>query len=360
MDLAKFSLFQWYILIVAIYIILLFFLQRDYEYPPKISKFGMGLIVVAMSYLAAGRTGIGDTTTYTSFFMRMTSSLEVFSEQFSWGYEWGFQVFLFICKVLFGDREHLFLFACSFVIVGGVFSFFRKTSNYPELCVIVYMLSGSFVTGMNGVRQAMVGAAWLLSFRMIQEKRYTSYVLLCLALSTFHQSALIFLPLILLLNFEPWKRGTWALIATSVALYVAYPLFANKLTRMLEGSYYDMYSNGLLNFSNGGANIIRVFVYIVPVVLSYMYREQMEDDFEYFGVCLNGAILNMMFMLVASVRSWILARFCMYFSPFSIVLLAESIKCSGKNKALLYTACIVAYMVFFYAEMKSTIFLYSK
>lgn len=359
MDLAKFSLFQWYIFVILIYTVMIICVKRVDGHYTRIAKFSVVLVTLGLAYLTALRSGIGDTGAYIGYFSQTANSFEQFRHQFTREGEWGFQVYLFVVKAIFGNNQVAFLTVSSLIILGGLMFFVFRTSSYPELCILVYMLGGSFVTGLNGVRQAIVASVFVANYRLIMEKKYIKYFILCLVLATFHRSSLILLPMIFILNFKAWRRGTWVLLLSAVGMYIAYPLFAETVTALLQGSYYDMYSNEILNSENGGANIIRVFVYLIPIILSFMYREQIEENFDEFGMCLNGTVLNLMFMLVASVRSWIFARFCIYFNPFSIVLLSESIKYSGKNKTILYSLCIFFYMLFFYFEMKSTIFLYS-
>lgn len=357
MDLALFSLSQWYLLAIFIYIFLALSRKLGDTKPRKAVYISSFIASVVLSYLAAGRTGIGDTTSYIRFFLRTPDSLSEFMSSFVRQGEWGFNVFLFIVKLFVGDNPFAFLFICSIITLGGLNSFWKKESPYIELCMLVYIFGGSFVTGINGVRQAMVASVFIANYRLIRDKKYVPYIIMCLLLSTIHQSALVLLPMIIVLNFEPWKRGTWGLLTASIGMYVAYPLFASVVTQLLNGSDYDVYSNGILNSTNGGANILRVAVLLVPIILAYLFREELKEKYPDYGICLNGAILSFMFMFVASVRSWIFARFCIYFNPFSIVLLTQAIKCSGKNRVMIYIVCVLAYAIFFYFEMASTIYL---
>ena len=231
--------------------------------------------------------------------------------------------------------------------------FFRKCSSNVALCFFVYCLGGYFVSGLNGIRQAMVASVFVASYSLIENKKIIKYIVLCLILSTVHQSALVLIPRIYLLNMKAWGEGTWCLLATSVLLYIGYPLFSSGLTALLSGSSYEQYSYGILNFTSGGANILRVLVLLVPILLAFLFRDELEANFPQFNICLNGAVLSFMFMLVATIRSWIFARFCVYFNPFSIVLLSESLRFSGENKAILTASCVVAYAIFFAYEMRS-------
>jgi transmembrane protein EpsG len=165
--------------------------------------------------------------------------------------------------------------------------------------------------------------------------------------------------MIFLLQIPAWGKGTFGLLLMAILLVLGYPLFAGVLSDVLEGSAYEKYTYGIQNFTDGGANVVRVAVLAVPVLLAFVFRKNLQKDRPMFGICLNGAILNLIFMLLASIRSWIFARFCFYFNHFSIVLLVWSISSTKRNKLLLYVCCVAAYLVYFYFELMSTIYLYS-
>ena len=245
------------------------------------------------------------------YYSQSTSSFSKLIKGFSWSGEWGFQLYMYIIKFLSSNSTVVFLFISSFIIVGGIIYFWSKESSCIELCMAVYMLGGGFVSGMNGIRQAIVASIFIANYKLIKEKKYLHYFALCLLLSMIHKSALILIPMIFILNFKPWNTGTWGLLLSSIILYLGYPLFAGFLTNMLEGTTYGIYSEGIMNFSHGGANVLRVAVLLVPIILAYVYNDKLKKEFSYYGICLNGAIMSFIFMLIASIRSWIFARPCL-------------------------------------------------
>ena len=330
MDLALFSLPQWYALSISVYLVLALF--RKERNGKKFLGVAAFFVVIILSLFAARRTGIGDTTTYISYYERTPDSLAEFMNQFVFQGEWGFNVFLFLIKRIFGYNVFAFLFICSLIIIGGLNAFWKEQSPYLELCILIYIFGGSFVVAMNGVRQSIVASIFIANYRLIKERKYISYIIICMLLSTIHQSSIILLPMILILNFKPWGKGSWGLLIASVVIYLGYPLFAELVTTLLASSNYDIYSNGILYFENGGANILRVAVLLVPIILAYMYRRELAVRFPSYGICLNGAILSFMFMLIASVKSWIFARLCIYFTPFQLHCLHKQLSAQAETE----------------------------
>lgn len=361
MDIAFFSLIQWYCLIGIIGAIAWFAdnSQKNICFGKKnictSQAFGLGICCVLMASLAAYRTYIGDTPNYINIFRKTPILWGEFKVFVSDSSEKGFYFLNYILKNCFGDNIQLYLFITSFIIIAGVAIFYYKYTDYAGVCILIYILSGSYVSGMNGIRQSIVAAIFAISMPLIRKRKIVHYIILCVLMYLVHNSALILIPMYWILNMKAWKKGSYILLGITGGLYIAYPIFASVLTNLLQGSTYEVYGNGIQNFTNGGANIIRSLVLALPIILSYVFKKEMEENCDYFGILLNGALINFMFMLLATIRSWIFARFCMYFNVFSIALLVMCIKVSGKNKRLLFTLSIGFYLLFFYYEMRATI-----
>lgn len=361
MDIAFFSVGQWYVLIVILGIILCISesSKRDiYVGSRRLCSgqaFGVGICCVLMSWLAAYRTKLGDTPNYVNIFRRTPVEWTEFKDFISESSEKGFYLLNYILKKCFGYRPHLYLFITTLIIITGVACFFYKYTKSAGLSMYIYILSGCYVSGMNGIRQSIVAAVFAFAIVLVRKNKIAYYIILCILLSFIHNSAILLIPMYWVLNAEAWKKVSYVLLGITAGLYVAYPLFAGVLSRLLQGSNYEVYGNGIQNFTNGGANFIRVLVLALPIVLAYIFREQMEKECNCFGMLLNGALVNFMFILLASIRSWIFARFCMYYNIFSIALLVMCIKVSGKNKKKLLILSVCCYLVFFYFEIRSTV-----
>lgn len=362
MDIAKFTISQWYLLIILLGTLMIIakkkriVLRVGNRVVYSENALMLTICVLIMVGLAAQRTGIGDTANYINIFRRVPNEWSAFKDYVDWNGEWGFYLLNYLIKCVIGNNISIYLFLTSLVIIAPIVYFFYKNTGDAELCVLIYILSGAYVSGMNGVRQAFVAGVFIFSYKMIRNKRYVWYVLLCLVVSTIHTSALVLIPMIWILNMKAWRKGTYGMLGITFVLYIAYPLFAGVLTHMLAGSTYEGYSNGIQNFTNGGANVLRAVILLFPIIWSYVYSVRLEQRYELFGMVLNASVLNFMFMLLATVRSWIFARFCVYFNPFSILLLVWCIEVSGKNKKILYPACLGVYSIYFYYEMSTTIY----
>ena len=108
---------------------------------------------------------------------------------------------------------------------------------------------------------------------------------------------------------------------------------------LLGNSKYADYQN----FNEGGSNILRVIVFAIPVILSYIKRDKLKE-WSYANIFVNMSLISFLIMGF-SLYNWIFARFTIYFQIYSFVLLAYIIKnCFEKSeKRLIYYGFLVFY-----------------
>lgn len=347
MDFEYFNIVQWYgfAFIIAI---LNYFIRAFSHNNKKIMVAGAVITAIVVSIFASWRTGIGDTGTYVNIFYRISPNpLQVMASR-TRNIDWGFYTIMSLVKLLFGNNSKAFLLIFALLTYLPLFYYFAKLTGKFDFCFLIYLLSGNFIASMNGMRQALAATWFIVCIYLFIKHRYVLSLVFCLLLSTIHQSALILIPVLLMMNSAPWGRSNRYLIAFFALLYFAYPLFNGLILSLIQETRYSVYIEA---FSGSGhaANILRALVSSVPLVLGYIKKNENTEDYfcEPSVLC---AILNTGFMFIATIRSWILARFCIYFLPLSIVLLCNSID-KFKNKRLLYLLSIFFYSIYFGFEV---------
>lgn len=360
-DIAHFGLFEWFFLLFSVYIISLIQIGKSGLCNfSKNRKVGAWMAVFALILLASMRTGIGDTMAYVQYYQMVPRDFSAFFSTFTLTGEWGFQLLMFISKQFFGSNINFYLFFLAVISVGCICAFFIKYSEMPSMAMFLYLASGLYITNLNGTRQSLVTGIFIAFIGLVVKKRYVLFIILCLALSTVHSSALILLPVIWVFNFKPWGRGTRFLLLAGIALYAFYPLFSTFLSNiMVSNEQYSVYSAGIVGGKGDlGANFLRAVIKFVPVGMAYLERKKLKDK-AYFSVFLHASILDFIFMLLATAKSWIFARMCIYMAPFSIILLCWAIKeAKRNNRIVLYLGCMAAYAIFFWYELMSSVLLY--
>ena len=186
---------------------------------------------------------------------------------------------------------------------------------------------------------------------MIHKKQWKFYIPIVLLCSTIHQSALIFLILYFVVDKPAWGNMTKWILFAGIFLFVSYPITGPMLANILGETQYGNYKEALMS-TGAGANMIRVLVMAVPVVLSYLGKDFLRGKEKYYNIVVNFSVINLIAILLAT-RFWIYARFNMYFSVYMVMLLIWCIKYlfDERNEKIIYLMCIGCYILYYYYEM---------
>ena len=339
----------WYILCISIFLICLI-TRTDPINKSKISKYVYILVIIALCIIAGIRTEIGDTDIYLRYIVNTPVSFGALLEIISSKVEWGFYILLFILKKIFFENGQLVLaFFSTFTITAFLIKFKKLTKMY-DLAIYLFICSATFITIMNGMRQYFVSSIIFLCISLLANKKYIKMILICYCLSFIHNSVLIIIPIMFLLNKEPWTKTTYIIIFSSIILYITYPLYNGIIVNYISDGQYTGYAKEILNQQHGG-NFIRVIVAYVPLLLSLMSYKKLKNKGSY-NLIFNFSVFNAAFYLLA-VRHYIFARFCFYFSPFSLILLCLSIEnIENKNtRFVLYVLCVILYFIYYYYQV---------
>lgn len=151
------------------------------------------------------------------------------------------------------------------------------------------------------------------------------------------------------------KRGggwTKTIIVLGVGLFITYPVTGPMIADLLGETQYGHYGGALIS-EGSGANVIRIFVYAVPVILSYMGRKnkKISEKFGY-NLIVNLSVLNLIFMLLAN-KYWLYARFNMYFNSYAILLLCWEVKYLFRenNRKIVYISSIILFAIYYWYDM---------
>lgn len=158
-------------------------------------------------------------------------------------------------------------------------------------------------------------------------------------------------PLYFLLDKEAWGKTTKIFLLIGVGLYLTYPVTGPILADFLNETQYSHYSEALVS-TGDGANIIRVAVAAVPVVLSFKCRKTILLKEKYGNIVINGTILYFIFTLLAN-KFWIYARMNIFFSLFTIILLCYVIRYAFTKEStkIVYVSAIILYFGYYYYSM---------
>ncbi|PJW13248.1 EpsG family protein [Geobacillus sp. Manikaran-105] len=305
------------------------------------------LITILVLVLVSGlRNNIGDT-----FFYMHSYSLNRFTlDKINFKGDFGFNIIQALLQKISTDPQIL-IFFCALVTNVLIIITFYKYSMLFELAVYVYITSGIYLVTMNGVRQYLAAAITFAGTHYLFKRDWKKYFLIVLLASTIHKSALILLLAYFFSNGKSWGLRISLLLGIGILIIVGYQQFSSILFTALEDTQYGHYKD----FSEGGANIIRVLVTLVPLIIAFIGRKRLEKITSHSDVIVNMSILNLFFMLI-STQNWIFARVAIYFNLYHILLVTWVVNLfEKKDRKLIYLAIIFCYLIFYFYEQVITL-----
>ncbi|MCQ6558986.1 EpsG family protein [Paenibacillus mendelii] len=299
-------------------------------------------ITMAVLALVAGlRNNIGDTVYYVHSYVTGIYTWETLD----FNGDFGFIILQMILQSISRDPQ-IMIFVTALITNVLIVAVIYRYSRIVELSIFIYITSGMYLTSMNGIRQYLAAAIIFTSTKYLLNGDWKKYVLIVLLASTIHKSALILLPIYFVVRKKAWTKQTVLLVAVAVVIVIGFNQFMGALFSVIGDSQYGQYQN----FSEGGANILRVVVALIPLVIAFLGRDKLRVLFPNIDYIVNLNLINCVFMII-STQNWIFARFSIYFGLYQLILLSWVIKVfREKDQKLMYYGILVCYFIFYFYE----------
>ncbi len=262
----------------------------------------------------------------------------------------GFTLFGVAIKQIFGENETAYRFVIALIHSIPIIAVIRKYSvNY--LLSIYLFITTTIHLGwmMNGLRQFMAVTIIFAATPWIIQKKYLRSIIVILIAATFHRTALVMIPVIFIVQGRVWNAKT---IFYSIVIVIATYIFSRSSNAFDAVANLAGYSlNAVREWGDDGANPIRVLVNAVPMLMAYIYREQLAtNNNPEINICINMSVVTTGIYLVAMVTSGILTgRMPIYTSLYNLILLPYIIDkvFTGSKRYMIMSAAIVLHYLFF-------------
>lgn len=320
-------------------------------------------IVIAIPYvLWAGYRprGMGDTGAYMSLINLLPNGTS------GWGdylaqvkKDKGFSVLLLIINLFTRNRSlFIFLILAAFQLFALV-KLFRKYSNDYWYSMFVFIATTDYISWMqNGIRQFTAVTIIVLASDFIFQKKYVPAIAFILLASTMHQSALLMIPIIFIVQGKAWNKKTILCVIAAILALVFVGQFTDLLEMVLSDTQYTNVVSDWNDFNDNGTNPLRVLLYAVPTLLSIIgYRYIKEEDDPVINIATNMGILSTAIYMISMGTSGIfIGRLPIYVSLYSMnILLPWEIDhmFTQKSAVILKVLSVGMFAFFFYYQMHS-------
>ena len=236
---------------------------------------------------------------------------------------------------------------------------FRKYSSNYAISIFLFLASSDYISWMyNGIRQFTAVVLCFIGIEFLLNNKTTKFVLLILIASTMHQSALILIPFAIIAKGRAWNKKTIFFILATLVVVVFIGRFTNILDTALSDTQYKNVVSDWKEFQDNGTNPLRVLVYAVPTILSYIGRKIIWiEDNKLINLCVNMSIISTGLYAVSMFTSGIfIGRLPIYFSLYNYILLPWEIEnlFTERSKKLVCIGLIGFYLLFYYYQMHMT------
>lgn len=312
------------------------------------------LLIIPLIYWCATRSlWIGDTSGYyEKFHAAPTSIWEISDYADTFTKDNTFYAFSALIKCVFGadSRNYFAVIACIQLLILAVV--YRKYSRNYWLSIFLFVASTDYIAWMfNGMRQFLAAVITFAAAGLIFQKKYLPAMLVICFGSLFHQSALLLLPVIFIVQGTAWNKKTIIVLLFSMVCVI----FVGQFTSFLDDAMADtQYKNVVSDFTNSeddGTNALRVLVYAVPTILSFIFRRKVQEvDNPMIYICVNMSIVSTGIYIVSMFTSGLfLGRLPIYMSLYNYILLPWEIRHFFKKDTRMFImlALIGFYLLFY-------------
>jgi len=325
----------------------------------RMQPFWAAVLALPLVLWTANRGYVADTGMY----IRMFSDLPAEFSKIG-GYmaqvqkDEGFYFMSALIKCLGVSSVKVYFFLVAAIQAWLLFRVYRKYSPRYVVSFFLFIVSTDYISWMfNGMRQFVAVTITLLAFDFVLEKKYIKAILIIIFASLFHQSALLMIPFIFIVQGEAWNKKTLLFIVL-IVLAVAYvDRFTNLLDTLLQETQYENVVSDWNEWEDDGTNLLRVLVYSVPALLSLIGLKYIRSaNNRLINVCTNMAIVSAGFYVLSMFTSGIfIGRLPIYFSLYGYILLPWAIEnmFEKKSSVLVYVGMIGAYLVFYWVQIRS-------
>lgn len=251
-------------------------------------------------------------------------------------------VYFFQLSSRLGLSFSLVLFIQAFFYIGSLTYIIKRYSKLPTLSYWIFLTMGYFIFATT-MRQAIAMSFTLISYDFIKRKKKWCFLLFVGLASTFHLSAIIFLPAYWIDKFK-YNRKTLLIIISIISIII---LFKDQISRLMLGYTITSYEQK----ATGGYFLILFLVVLLALGIFYKKRFLVDENNKmlFFMIAASLALIA-----VARVNP-VFFRITNYYQVF-VILYVPNLITSLKDKMMKFILTygfIVLGLYYFYFKLES-------
>lgn len=318
-------------------------------------RFEVAFLIMVPAIVLAGMRSFNyaDTSAYVPAFRAMPSTIAGIPEYMSTiTKDKGFSLFACLIKTFITENPRIYLIIIAIIQGTVIVLLFRKYSNDYILSIFLFIASTDYLSWMyNGMRQFMAAMLIYAATNFMLQRKYMKAILVILFASTIHQSALIMIPIMFIMQGKAWNTKTLLVIIGCMFALQYIDQFTNILETALSDTQYTNVVSDWESWSDDGTNIIRVLVYSMPAIVSFVGKRYIKAaNNQVINMVTNASIISAGIYIVSSATSGIfIGRLPIYVSLYGYIFLPWAIEnyFEKNSQVLIRITVIVCYLAFY-------------
>lgn len=353
---------------ILIWILIMYFLKeiinREYRvetvYGKKEYRVSWGFaafVFFPIIIMAAFRGDMGDSYAYRMMFNDLPNTISgLISYIPAVTKDKGFSALSGVIKYIFGSNNVHYFFILALIQGAILISIYRRYSTNYVISIFLFIASTDYLSWMfNGVRQFTAVTLIFSATKFMIEKKWVRTILIILLASTMHQSAILMIPIVLIVQGKAWNKRTVSFLLAALIAVIFVNQFTDILDNMMQETQYANMVSDWTGWGDDGTSGFRVLVYAVPTILSFIGLKYIryEND-PIINFCTNMSIVSTGLYIISMFTSGIfIGRLPIYASLYNYILLPWEIKhmFMKKSAQIMTMFMIVAYLVFYWYQV---------
>lgn len=264
-------------------------------------------------------------------------------------FEPGWIVINYIVKYIFNDVQYVFVISA---FLTWLFAFKAIYDNRIRISVgvaVLILLCTLYGVSFNIVRQVLAASVIMLAIKPMIDRKPLKFILTVLFASTFHLTAIIFLPAYWVINSR-FRYGNFLKRITMPLLFLGLVIFVQPVFSTLTSfELFSTYSRYNLNFSGFYIRdvLLRIPIIILMLISARKLKAQDNPMHKLIVLFIMGTILT----TLASYAPYI-NRISMFFDVTQVFIVSAIIKAqTDKYVKLLYTYIIFIYYIAYFSYL---------
>ena len=227
------------------------------------------------------------------------------------------------------------LFAQAAFCVGTYFYFIHKNTNNVNIATICFVSFGAFQFFLTGFRQSVAICIGLLMFEVAKKKKWVLYLVLYGLAISMHQTAVVLLPIYLLVNMKNKIGNNVLVLGVSCGLL----FFSSELLEFGIDAFGKEYGMSYVGNLLGG--LVPILIYTIIFILCFVNKSIAEPKDNYIGLVRLLIVGTATYLL--RYEATIMERISMYYTVAAAPLLAENIDRfkPGFDRRLAKVLCVI-------------------